>query len=41
MKRYMRLGPDEDITLRIMELAKMAQDGVRILAKDLRRKKNE
>jgi len=36
MKRYMRIGPDEDITLRVLKLAKMAQDGVRILAKDLK-----
>jgi len=35
MKRYMRIDPTEDITLRVMELAVLARDGVRILAKDL------
>jgi len=38
MKRYMRIDPDSDVTLRIIELADLAKQGVRIIAKDLRKK---
>jgi hypothetical protein len=36
MTRYMRIAPDADITLRVIELAELAKQGVRILGRDLR-----